>query len=349
MDGTPKAASGGGTIDTFDNEDIEGLAKVFTGYVLAGSSFRWRDRFDDTWERSMMMHEDNHSALEKQFLGTTIPANTQGEATIDQALDTIFAHPNLAPFISRQLIQRFTASDPRPAYVERVATAFETGRFVADTGDTFGIGQRGDLSATIAAILLDPSQHDDESDNREGKVREPVLNFVQAARNYKSAAPNLVQANWSVFVNTSDISNQLGQSPLRSPSVFNFYRPGYVAPGTASGEAGLTAPELQIVNEASAVGYLNFMFDFISRETGDFTVIPDFSDEVALADTPNAMLDRIDLELTGGALTDQTREAILDTVNALPIRENNNDRDRLSRVRLAVMMTVASPEYMTLN
>lgn len=349
MDGTVRLGADGQPIDTYTNEDVVGLARVFTGYTLAGTSPRWRDRFADAWERPMMMNDDAHSLREKRFLGSVIAENTPGEATIEQALDTIFAHPNMAPFVSRQLIQRFTASDPDPAYVGRVANAFETGRFVADTGTSFGTGQRGDLSATLAAILLDPSLHDDERTAREGKVREPVLNFVHVARSYQRAAPNLVQTNWSPFADTSDVSNQLSQSPLRSPSVFNFYRPGFVASGTETGELGLTAPELQIVNEGSAVGYLNFMFDFISRTDGTYTVIPDFTEEMALANDPDALLDRIDLSLTAGRMTDATRAAIKEAIEALPIRSNNDATDRLSRVRIAVMMTVVAPEYMTLN
>ena len=328
MDGTTRLGSNGQPIDTYSNDDVVGLARVFTGYTLAGTSPRWRDRFPDAWERPMMMNEDAHSLRQKRFLGSVIAENTPGEASIEQALDTIFAHPNLAPFVSRQLIQRFTAYDPDPAYVGRVANAFETGRFVADTGAAFGTDERGDLSATLAAILLDPTVHDDERPAREGKVREPVLNFVHVARVYQGTAPDLVKTGWSVFADTSDVSNQLSQSPLRSPSVFNFYRPGFVAAGTETGDLGLTAPELQIVNAGSAVGYMNFMFDFISRTDGTNTVIPDFTDEMALANDPDALLDRIDLSLTAGRMTDATRAAIKDAVEALPIRSNNDEADR---------------------
>jgi uncharacterized protein (DUF1800 family) len=349
MDGTARLGANGQPVDTYTNEDVVGLARVFTGYILAGTSPRRQDRYADAWERPMMMNDDAHSLQEKRFLGTVIAENTAGEASVEQALDAIFAHPNLAPFVSRQLIQRFTASDPDPAYVRRVATAFETGRCVADTGAAFGAGQRGDLSATLAAILLDPTRHDDERPARDGKVREPVLNFVHLARVYQEAAPDLVKTNWSMFADTSDVSNALSQSPLRSPSVFNFYRPGFVAAGTETGDLGLTAPELQIVNAGSAVGYMNFMFDFISRTNGTNTVIPDFTEEMALANDPDALLDRIDLSLTAGRMTDATRAAIKDAVDALPIRSNNDATDRRSRVRIAVMMTVVAPEFMTLN
>ncbi|MGB6230218.1 MAG: DUF1800 family protein, partial [Litorimonas sp.] len=349
MDGTARLGADGKPVDTYTNDDIVGLARVFTGYTLAGSSHRWRDRYDDTWERPMTMYEPDHSPLEKAFLGSAIAAGTQGEASVDRALDIIFDHPNVAPFVSRQLIQRFTASDPRPAYVGRVAQAFETGSF--KTGDvSFGTGRRGDLSATLAAILLDPSLHDGKADLREGKVREPVLNYVQFARTFAGANPSLVEAGWNRHADTSDVTNQLSQSPLRSPSVFNFFRPGYVAPGTETGARDLSAPELQIVNSASSVGYMNFMYDAISREDGDYRIIPDYRRELDLADDPNALLDRIDLLLTGGTMSPDTRTAISEAMEALPLRSGDNAaRDRLSRVRMAMVMTVVSPEYMTTN
>ena len=117
MDGTPKP----GSPETYDNDDIAGLARVFTGLSGSGLSFRFSEQDDDYRHRPLQMFDDEHSSLEKQFLGTVIPENTSGVETITQALDRIAAHPNVAPFISRQLIQRFTASSPSPDYVRRVA------------------------------------------------------------------------------------------------------------------------------------------------------------------------------------------------------------------------------------
>ncbi len=352
MDGTAKTGADGNPIETYGNDDVVGLARVFTGYALAGTSYRWRDRFADAWRRPMTMYDEYHSELEKSFLGTTIAAGTPGEQSIEAALDAIFAHPNVAPFVSRQLIQRFTASHPQPDYVERVATAFETGRYTSENNRTFGTGERGDLSATLAAVLLDESVHDDVRLSSEGKVREPVLKFTQFAREYaKPATKRLVDGEWNRLADTSDPIEGLGQSPMKSPSVFNFYRPGHVAPGTQTGEAGLTAPELQIVGSASALGYVNWMSDYITRRDDHWegTLIPDFSQEVALADDPAAMIDLIDMRLTAGGLSQDTRTAMTEVIDALPIRENNADTDRLSRARMAILMAVTSPEYMALD
>ncbi len=352
MDGTPKTGPDGNPVETFDNDDIVGLARVFTGYAFAGTSYRFRDRFPDAYRRPMTMYEEHHSDLEKSFLGTTIPAGTSGEQSVEQALDAVFAHPNVAPFVSRQLIQRFTASHPEPDYVERVATAFETGRYTSDNDRTFGTGERGDLAATLAAVLLDESVHDDVRVSTEGKVREPVLKFSQWAREYaKPPTKILVDGEWNRLSDTSDSITSLGQSPMKSPSVFNFYRPGHIAPGTQTGAAGLTAPELQIVGSASALGYVNWMSDYIVRDDRHWegAVVPDYTQELALADDPAAMIDLIDMRLTAGGLGSDTRAAMLEVIEALPIRENNADTDRLSRVRMAMLMALTSPEYMALD
>lgn len=353
MDGTPKVDGQGREIETYDNDDVVGLARVFTGLAHAGTDFRRSRRGPDAYHVPMEMVEREHSPLEKTFLGRTIPAGTLGDESITQALDIIFKHPNVAPFVSRQLIQRFTASHPSPAYVGRVATAFETGSYVSDNGTAYGTGVRGDLSATIAAILLDETIHDEVRGSTEGKVREPVLKYAQLARTYGTPQSlQVLQQPYNSFADTSSSLSALAQSPLGSPSVFNFYRPGYVAPSTESGEAGLTAPELQIVNQASALGYLNFMTRFIRQ--GDTTdlgrPVPDFSEELAVGNDADALLELLDLKLLAGSMSDETRAAIKDAVEALPVRDTNSrDNDIRARVRIALLMTVASAEYAALN
>ena len=352
MDGTERLDGAGQPIETYTNDDIIGLARVFTGYALAGSSYQWRDRYDDTWERPMRMWDEQHSPLEKSFLGTTIPAGTGGEASVERALDTIFAHPNVPPFVARQLIQRFTASSPSSAYVQRVATAFANGRYTSENGTSFGTGARGDMQATLAAVLLDETVHDARLDANEGKLREPVLKFAQLARTYaKPATRRLVDGEWSFITDTSDPLSKLGQTPLKSPSVFNFYRPGYVAPSTETGAAALTAPELQIVNSSSAIGYANFVTDWINRtdDVWDGKLVPDFAEEVALAEDPQGLADRLDIKLLAGRMSADTRTAIVETLEALPVRDNQTERDRLSRAKLAVLIVALSPEYQVLD
>ena len=203
-----------------------------------------------------------HSDLEKQFLSTTIAAGTGPVESIDLALDALVDHPNTPPFISRQLIQRLVTSNPTPDYIERVATAFAIGTYTLPSGDIVGDGRRGDLAATVAAILFDEEARSDAARAADdfGKVREPVVRFINWARTFdtNTVTPELTFPMW----NTSP-PGALSQHPFKSPSVFNFYRPGYIAPGTETGAAGLTVPELQLVNANSVAGYANFLTYFI--------------------------------------------------------------------------------------
>jgi len=344
MDGTPKL-SGGQPIETYTNDDIRGLARVFTGLAFEGDNFwDWNRR---GFFRPLQMYDDYHSELEKSFLGTTIPAGTNGRDSIDQALDAIFQHPNVPPFIARQLIQRFTASDPAPAYVERVANAFADGRYTAPNGAAFGTGQRGDLQATLAAILLDESVHDDVSagTDMDGKIREPVLKLVYWARTFGVQDP-FVTEEYGLY-DTSSPALGLSQHPFRPNSVFNFYRPGFVAPGTQAGEAGMTTPEFQIINEGSALGYINFMTEFIFDRTGgdqdDARFTPDYSAQLALADDPAGLVDNLNILMTGGQMTDQEVTALEEIVGAIVTEDA--DQQARDRVRVAILMIASSASY----
>jgi uncharacterized protein (DUF1800 family) len=243
-DGSAKLENGK-TIDTYGQDDITGLARVFTGWDFdtSTSTLVAPQEFQRT---PMIQVPARHELGEKTFLGTTIPAGTDGVASLKLALDAIFAHPNVAPFVSRQLIQRLVTSNPSPAYVARVGAAFLSGGAAA-----------GDMKAVIKAILLDDEARNDAhlADAAFGKLREPILRFVGWARAFGATSPSDA---WAVG-NTSDPATRLGQSPGRSASVFNFFRPGYVPPNSTLGAQSLVAPEFQITNESSVVGYVNLM------------------------------------------------------------------------------------------
>lgn len=352
LDGTPMLDAQGQQIETYSNADIEGLARVFTGLSWHGGEFNRQPQDGDI--RQMEMYPEQHSELEKVFLGTTIPAGTPGDETITIALDTIFAHPNVAPFVSRQLIQRFTQSDPSPEYIERVATAFEVGRFTAQGGRSFGTGARGDLQATLAAVLLDSSTFTEPTAGAtvtSGKVREPVLRFTHWARAFD--IEGIDADNERRLTDTRSSDNALGQQAFRSPSVFNFYRPGYIAPGTNSGAQNITVPEFQIVNESSSVGYLNFMTDFAfdraSQVNRDIdTYKPDYSDELAMVDNPTGLVDHLDDLLTGGRMSDAEKVDIVDIISTVEIRTNtpeNTAADQEDMVQAAVTLVLNSPSY----
>lgn len=352
-DGTPVRRADGSEVELYDNGDITELAKVFTGLSWAGAGFNTPlPRLPAAaFYSPLVMFDAFHSPEAKAFLGTTIPAGTGGEASIDMALDAIAGHPNVGPFIGRQLIQRFVTSAPSPAYVERVAAAFDSGRYVLPGGDSVGGGLRGDLGATVAAVLFDTEARDAASagDPAFGKLREPVLRFTHWARAFQV---NSADARGAPAVLQSINPEALGQQPFRSPSVFNFYRPGYIAAGTQTGAAGLTAPELQITNASSVVGYPNFIlqfaFDLTPRPEAGVppSFVPDYSAQLALADDPAALLDNLDLLLTHGTLQPDTRARITEVLDRLGAE---TQADRLLRVRVASVMVMSSPEYIVLR
>ena len=349
LDGTPKLDGGGQTIEIYDNDDITGLARVFTGLSFQG------DRFFDVFEdltalyKPLEMFPAFHSEIEKSFLGSTIPAGTGGVESIDLALDTIFNHPNMAPFLSRQLIQRFVTSNPEPAYVARVATAFEAGQYILPNGTTVGDGRRGDLKATIAAVLLDDDalQEPDVTPVEFGKVREPILRFTQWARAFGETTPN--SGDELILGGGGDL---IGQHPFMAHHVFNFFRPGYIAPNSATGAAGLTAPELQIVNESTSIGYINFInsfiYDFSPTRTSDpdAGVNADYTGLFSLADDAQSLIDRLDLLLTGNRLEDSTKSEILNLMNEIPITAGTEDEDRYTRIVTSISMVMTAPGYL---
>ena len=357
MDGTPVLV-GGKPVEVYDNDDIIGLARVFTGLDLQRrDETETEDRHSARRSSPMVIYETRHSPLEKSFLGTTIPAGTSAAESIDRALDAIFDHPNVPPFVARNLIQRFTASHPEPAYVERVANAFASGSFSAPNGDVFGEGVRGDMKATLAAILLDPSQYTADPAMRSttdlGKVREPVLDFVHWARAF-NVSPPTADNQWTLLYDAANPAEQIGQQPLQSPSVFNHYRPGFVAVGTESGDAGLTVPEFQLLLAGNRAGYVNMMTNFVFDDTfgpntDEESFTPDYSRELAINGDPQRLADHLDTLLLAGTMTDHTRTAITDALADIKVRTDTPDHtahDEFHRVGLAVTLAVTSPEFM---
>jgi len=351
-DGTLMLDGNGQPIETYGPNDIVGLSRVFTGFSWAGCPNTSTSCFNGSGTQSpnrevmpMQSFPQFHSISEKSFLGTTIPASTTPDPVgdLNRALDMIAGHPNVGPFIGRQLIQRLVTSNPSPAYVGRVAQAFNTGRYQSGAY-IVGTGQRGDLRATITAILLDIEARTVTTSDP-GKTREPILRLAQWMRafNARSASGNFLVGT------TDDPATSLGQSPMRSPTVFNFYRPGYVPPNTAIATAGLVAPELQIVNEVSVVGYSNFMRSIVQNGVGSNSprdVQPDYTAEMALAHDANLLVDRVSLLLTGGSMSAGTRNLIVTAVNSIPYPGANSTTARLNRARLAVFFALSSPDYL---
>lgn len=342
-DGTLKLANGK-PIETYTNADITGLAKVFTGWSWAGPD-KSDTRFfggnaDANREISpMQSYPKYHSTSEKKFLGVTVPVQTSAdpEASLRVAMDRLFNHSNTGPFISNQLIQRLVTSNPSPQYVGRVAAVFANN----------GKGVRGDMKAVVKAILTDSEARTPTAvTSNFGKLREPVLRLANWMRAFDA------QSTSSRFLlgNMDDPLSSIGQTPMRSPTVFNFYRSGYVPPNTTIATANLVAPEFQITAETSVVGYLNFMRDVIPNGTGNSRDIKaNYTSLIALADTPDKLFDRVSLMLAANRLSADLKTKVTTAAGSVTIPTNNPttaDTARRNRVYLTIFLVMASPEYL---
>lgn len=322
-DGTVQTA-GGAAQETYSQADVSGLARVFTGFILDGADNTTPERM----RRPMVQQPNQHETGVKTFLGTTIPAGTDGNASLTAALDTIFAHPNVPPFISKQLIQRLVTSNPSPAYVARVAAVFRNN----------GSGARGDLKAVVRAILLDAEARNDGASAAAsfGKLREPIVRLTGWARAFNANSPSNA---WPIG-DTSNPTNRLAQSPGRSPSVFNFFRPGYSPPNTALSQQSLVAPEFQIATEPSVVAYVNYMAGLVANGAGDLKA--DYSVIAALAGDAQALVDEVNLVLAAGQLGSATVATIKGAVESVAATATNG---AANRVNIAILLTLASPEF----
>jgi uncharacterized protein (DUF1800 family) len=241
-----------------------------------------------------------HDVEEKKLLdGAVLPAGGGAQADLEGALDLIFRHPNVGPFVCRALIQRLVSSNPSPAYVYRCGQAF----------DDNGAGVRGDLKAVVRAILLDYEARAPQLATRpeSGHLREPVVRLVGLLRAL-DARPRT--GRWRFFVQLDRAGMSTGETPLRAPTVFNFFEPGYALPGEIA-QAGLVSPEFQITTETTILGAANL--DLTALGGGGraapllFNLAPYKAPQVA---NDEALLDKLDLLLFGGAMSDATRATL---------------------------------------
>jgi len=350
-DGTQRL-SGGAPIETYTSADVSGLARVFTGYdfdffglTTTPEVGGTRQIPDPEYTRRPMTADPArwapprttgfHEAGAKTFLGLTIPAGTNAADSLRLALDHLFNHANVAPFFAKQMIQRLVTSNPSPAYVGRVAAVFANN----------GAGRRGDLAAVFRAILTDSEALDPAglTNPNFGKLREPVLRLAQLARTFGGRSNS---GNWTIG-DLTDAASALGQSPLRSPSVFNFFRPGYFPPNTEIANRSLLAPEFQLVNETSVAGYINFVERAVQGQrtpVGDLVL--DYSSETAIALDSAALLDRLDLLLTARQLSESTRSTIRAAMEDVPLTATSTAAERLRRVQIGVALILSSTDYL---
>ncbi|MDZ7812824.1 MAG: DUF1800 domain-containing protein [Ideonella sp.] len=356
-DGTVQLDGAGQPVESYSADDIVGLSRVFTGFSWGGAD-QQSQRFWGTagyqdanrFAMAMQGYSRFHEAGSKTFLGTGVAAQGVADpaASLKVAMDALFNHPNVGPFIGRQLIQRLVTSHPSPAYVSRVAAAFNNN----------GLGVRGDMQAVFRAVLLDEEARSSNlaQQDRYGKLREPVLRLTAYLRAFDAKSDSGVVYMGS----TDDVTSQLSQTPWRSPSVFNFYRPGYVPPGGEAAALGLTLPEMQITSEGSTVGYVNFMLNAVERGVGlkgpdGKAARPDLqvnlATEIALAEQPEALLTHVQARLLPGPASAALSSEVLAAINSVTIPKPKGDNATVienakrHRVLTAIALTLVSPEF----
>ena len=347
LDGSRKTNTDGNFIPTYDNDDIKEFAKIFTG-LGAGGVIEQDDellpRFNLGLNRidftiPMHMYEDWHEQGEKHLLnGFVIPDGQGGMEDIEQTVEHLFLHPNVGPFVGRQLIQRLIKSNPSPGYISRVASVFN------DNGE----GVRGDLVAVVKAILLDDEARTCNwlDDPTQGRLREPITRFTQFAK--AIGAENDLGLYWHIG---SPFAEATGQHPFHSASVFNFYLPDFQPNGPIA-NMNLVAPEFQIHNTKTSIGYVNLVNEwavdgdlFYTYEQYPFYSTTDFSQLMEFARDPDVLINRLDVILTSGQLTEDTRTIIKNAISSF----DDNAVGDLDRVNLATYLIMISPDYNVLR
>jgi uncharacterized protein (DUF1800 family) len=363
-DGTPVLV-GGARVPSYTQNQVRGFAQVFTGWNFSGCSVATYDDctpgnpYELPWVTPMAAVEAFHDTTSnKQLLiypGVALPGGVLaagGNATqeLNAALDNIFNHPNVGPFLARHMIQRLVTSNPTPGFVQRVAAVFNNN----------GSGVRGDLKAMVRALLLDTEARSVPAATAStyGKLREPILKLVRLWR----IAPGR-SVNGRVF-RYSHISDQFGQVPLSAPSVFNFFKPNFAQPGEIR-TAGLVSPEFQIANDVQLVtapnelGWRIFLFYIGSRysvvwENGapvPEETLMDYSALKLLSTSPAALVDHLNLVMMSGQMSSFMRNILINRLNgplpdAIPGQPAGATPDQaLFRVQQALYLIVNSPEF----
>lgn len=329
QDGSRRLDTNGNAISTYDQSIIERFAHVFTGWTYANATrFRNPQRSLRSDVAPMVLWPDFHDTGPKKVLsGVTIPAGQTGGQDLTDALDNIFNHPNVGPFIAIRLIHRLVTSNPSAAYVARVAGVFNNN----------GSGVRGDLAAVVRAILLDPEAHPAIQAETSGKIKEPLLRLTQLWRAY-DASSNSGGYRFP-FVNVV-----FGQGPLQAPHVFNFFSPFYAPPGEIQ-DGNMVAPELEIATEYQNTFITNYMFrqvfrlNSLNQNLRPDDVFINFESELPIATDTDALIDTVAGKLLGGEISVTLRNEIAGMLALIAAA------DTTIRVAETLYFIVTSPEY----
>ena len=344
-DGSLRLDPTGKPIPTYDQKTITEVAKVFTGFAFATKSSVPNFRGEaPNYLEPMILYPAFHDDTAKTIVGgVTLPPNQGGAKDLKDMLDALANHPNTAPFISRQLIQRLVTSNPSPGYIYRVSQVFANN----------GKGVRGDLGAVVKAILTDyEARSPDVAKSASfGKLKEPLVRAVAVLRAFEGGA-NFGRIQF--FVAQGGESN-LGQTAQHAPTVFNFYEPNFIYPG-ALAASGLYAPEYQILNDTTAISIPNQLWTFIynTRSSGttinmaETTIGIRLDSIIGLARTPQALVDEANLILAGGAVPKVVTDKIVTAITAMPAGTTTtpstaNSSD-VERVRSALYLISSIPQ-----
>jgi len=321
-DGTPVLDSSGTPIPTYTQNDVMDLGRAFTGWTYPPTPGKPSQNHNpEYYGGPMMAVEGLHDTGAKTILGQPIPAGQSAEQDLAAALGIIFNHPNLGPFVARQMIEHLVTSNPSPAYVQRVATAFNTGTF-----NGYGSGKRGDLQAMVAAILMDPEAR--RGDNpatvsvTDGKLREPVVLIASIARAFHAKTDAGGLAQWG---------DSMSQSIFHPATVFNFFPPVNPIAGTT-----LNGPEFAIFDTNTSLARMNFI-DAVYGALGANTKL-DFS-PVINAGTPDQMVAWLDTLFLHGSTPNQMKQIILTAVDAV------DPTDTTGQAEAAIYLYTSSSMY----
>jgi uncharacterized protein (DUF1800 family) len=320
VDGSLTLDSNGLPIATYSQDDVEGLAAVFTGWTWAQpGTVVFSSKVTPDWRDPMVNVASHHSSDAKHILnGVVIPAGQTAHQDLDIALDTIFNHPNVGPFFCKSLIQRLVTSNPSPGYLYRVSSVFN------DNGE----GVRGDLKAVVRAILMDcDARAPVKTDQGAGHLREPVIRVTNLLRAFNaSTLSGTFSVPGGVYI--------FGQAPMNSPSVFNFFSPDYQVPGPIA-QVGLKSPEFQITTETTATKTANYLTSLIF----DNKVTLNLSYDETLAADPAQLVDHLNSLLMAGNMSSTMRTTLINIITQIP------EKSATERVKMAIDLVVNSPEY----
>ncbi|MBX3696912.1 MAG: DUF1800 domain-containing protein [Dokdonella sp.] len=329
LDFTP-ILSGGQPIPTYNQNVVTEYAKVFTGFNYNNATTI--SNGTNTYLRMTCIETEHDTTLKTVIGGSTIPAGQDCPTDVDDGLDLLFAHPNIAPFISRQLIQRFTSSSPSPAYIQRVAQKFLNN----------GFGERGDLSAVVRQVLMDPEARNAPTTNS-GKPREPMLKLTAMWRAWDAQMP-AADAYGNIPMGMTNPSGTFGQRPLGADTVFNFFEPDYQLPG-AIANAGLYSPEFQTLNESTLTSASNSYYTYSWNSYVGMSSPPsnrpllNLAPLVALASDPTAMVAEVNKRMMYGSMSSNMQSVLR---NMLIFMDGASATDK---ARTLVYVTALSPEY----